>query len=71
MGTGGKHVARDQIYRTVGRLDEAVDLYTRTLADRERVLGPNHPDTLGSRNHLAGASANSAVPTLAGLSPVD
>jgi hypothetical protein len=26
---------------------------TRTLADRERVLGPDHPDTLMSRNNLA------------------
>lgn len=24
-----------------------------TLADRERVLGPDHPDTLNSRNNLA------------------
>ena len=27
----------------------------RTLADRERVLGADHPDTLASRNNLAGA----------------
>ena len=27
----------------------------RTLADRERVLGADHPDTLTSRNNLAGA----------------
>ncbi len=26
-----------------------------TLADRERVLGPDHPDTLTSRNNLANA----------------
>ena len=25
----------------------------QTLADRERVLGPDHPDTLTSRNNLA------------------
>ena len=27
----------------------------RTLADRERVLGQTHPDTLASRNSLARA----------------
>jgi hypothetical protein len=27
----------------------------RTLADRERVLGPDHPDTLASQNNLADA----------------
>ena len=32
---------------------EAIALYERTLADRERVLGPDHPDTLTSRNNLA------------------
>ena len=28
-------------------------MYEQTLADRERVLGPDHPDTLTSRNNLA------------------
>ena len=28
---------------------------SETLTDRERVLGPDHPDTLTSRNNLAGA----------------
>ena len=28
-------------------------MYEQTLADRERVLGPDHPDTLLSRNNLA------------------
>jgi tetratricopeptide (TPR) repeat protein len=32
---------------------EAIPLFEQTLADRERVLGPDHPDTLGSRNNLA------------------
>jgi hypothetical protein len=27
-------------------------LCERTLADRERVLGADHPDTLASRNNL-------------------
>jgi tetratricopeptide (TPR) repeat protein len=36
-------------------LDEAIGLYEQTLADRERILGADHPDTLSSRNNLAGA----------------
>ena len=32
---------------------QAIPLYEQTLADRERVLGPDHPDTLTSRNNLA------------------
>ncbi|MGK5441116.1 tetratricopeptide repeat protein, partial [Micromonospora sp. URMC 105] len=42
-------------YQRVGRSDEAIGLYQRTLADRERVLGSDHPDTLISRNNLAAA----------------
>jgi hypothetical protein len=38
-----------------GRAAEAIGLHERTLADRERVLGPDHPDTLQSRNNLATA----------------
>ena len=38
-----------------GRSAEAIPLYERTLADREQVLGGAHPDTLTSRNNLAGA----------------
>ncbi|HEY5855117.1 MAG TPA: tetratricopeptide repeat protein [Aldersonia sp.] len=38
-----------------GRIDEAILLHERTLADRVRVLGPKHPQTLDSRNHLADA----------------
>ena len=30
-------------YRAAGRLDEAIPLLERTLADRERVLGETHP----------------------------
>jgi len=30
-------------------------LHEQTLAARERVLGPDHPDTLQSRNNLANA----------------
>ena len=42
-------------YQETGRLAEAVALFERTLADRERILGANHPDTLTSRNNLAHA----------------
>ena len=42
-------------YESAGRLDEAIDLFERTLADSERVLGPDHPHTLTSRGNLASA----------------
>jgi len=42
-------------HQAAGRLDQAIPLYQRTLADAERVLGADHPDTLTSRNNLAGA----------------
>ena len=45
-----------------GDLDEAIPLYERTLADRERVLGADHPDTLTSRNNLAGAYESAGRP---------
>ncbi|SUE28942.1 Uncharacterized protein containing caspase domain [Nocardia farcinica] len=34
---------------------EAIPLYEQTLVERERVLGPDHPDTLAARNNLADA----------------
>ncbi|MEV6963373.1 tetratricopeptide repeat protein [Streptomyces sp. NPDC051207] len=34
----------------LGRYQEAADLFGRNLADLERTLGPDHPDTLSSRN---------------------
>ena len=40
-------------YRSAGKLEQAIDLHKRTLADRERVLKSNHPDILASRNDLA------------------
>ncbi|WP_425296582.1 tetratricopeptide repeat protein [Nocardia abscessus] len=40
-------------YDSAGRTDEAISLYEQTLADRERILGPHHPNTLNSRNSLA------------------
>jgi tetratricopeptide (TPR) repeat protein len=42
-------------YRGAGRLVEAIPLYERTLAGRERLLGPDHPSTLRSSNYLASA----------------
>ena len=33
--------------------DEAISLHEQALAARERVLGPDHPDTLNSRHNLA------------------
>jgi hypothetical protein len=38
-----------------GRLDEAIPLLEHTLADSERILGAEHPNTLGARNNLANA----------------
>ena len=37
------------------RTAQAIMLGERLVADQERVLGPDHPDTLGSRNNLAAA----------------
>jgi hypothetical protein len=37
-------------------------LHERTLADRERLLGPDHPDTLTSRNNLANAYQEAGRP---------
>jgi len=36
-----------------GRPQVAATLFEKTLADQEHLLGPNHPDTLSSRNNLA------------------
>ena len=37
----------------MGRTAEAITLHEHTLADQERVLGVDHPDTLGTRGNLA------------------
>ena len=34
---------------------EAIAIYEPLLADRERILGAEHPHTLGTRNNLASA----------------
>jgi Tetratricopeptide repeat len=39
----------------LGDYQRAAQLHEQTLTIRERVLGPEHPDTLGSRNNLANA----------------
>ncbi|MFF4926195.1 tetratricopeptide repeat protein [Kitasatospora sp. NPDC001261] len=40
-------------YRQAGRTEEAITIKEQVLADRERILGEDHPDTLGARNNLA------------------
>ena len=42
-------------YRSAGKLKDAIPLYKRTVAGRERILGPDHPDTLAARGNLAAA----------------
>ena len=42
-------------YEDAGRLAEAILLFEQTLAGRERLLGPDDPDTMLSRNDLARA----------------
>ncbi len=42
-------------YRAAGRAAEAMPLHEQTLAARERVLSPEHPSTLISRDNLAAA----------------
>ncbi len=37
----------------MGDFGRAIPLYEETLTDQLRVLGPNHPDTLVSKNNLA------------------
>ncbi|MFD6799350.1 tetratricopeptide repeat protein, partial [Streptomyces cyaneofuscatus] len=44
----------------LGEHQQAVDLHQQTLAGRQRVLGPDHPNTLTSRNNLASARARLA-----------
>ena len=42
-------------YVSAGRLSEAIALLEQVLTDCVRTLGEDHPDTLTSRNNLAGA----------------
>ena len=43
------------LYETQGRYSEAEPLFKRALHASERLLGENHPQTLGSMNNLAAA----------------
>ncbi|MFJ3583147.1 tetratricopeptide repeat protein [Streptomyces sp. NPDC090127] len=47
----GRHRAGLGLGR-LGRWDEAEDVHRSVVADRARVLGPDHPDTLASRYEL-------------------
>ena len=40
-------------YQAADRLEQAIDLFERTLTDSEHILGPSHPHTLTSRGNLA------------------
>ena len=42
-------------YRSAGRLKDAVPHYERVVADRERIGGPDHRDTIAARAVLAAA----------------
>jgi len=42
-------------YQAIGRFKEAIELYNKVCSDRERVLGPDHPNTLNSYDGLANA----------------
>jgi len=42
-------------YQAAGRFDEAIALFERTLADRERLLGADDPGTAKTRDYLAAA----------------
>ena len=70
-----RHVAQ-QPGRAVpaqGRYAEAEPLYKRSLAIREKALGPDHPDVGTSLNNLAGSPSPSAtgrgLPTTGGAAP--
>ena len=56
-------------YRDAGRTAEAITLHEQNLADRERVLGADHPYTLNSRNNLAIAYRAAGRTAEAGTEP--
>ena len=47
--------ARALQYLQEGRSDLAIPLFEEVLAERVRVLGADHPDTIAYRGNLAGA----------------
>ncbi|MDT3441861.1 tetratricopeptide repeat protein [Pseudofrankia sp. BMG5.37] len=49
MSTTHTLASRDRLagaYQVAGRVKQAINLHERNLADRERVLGRDHPDPL-------------------------
>ncbi|MFC8423520.1 tetratricopeptide repeat protein [Streptomyces sp. NPDC057236] len=56
---GSRHNLAEALHR-MGRYAEAVDLHRQNLVARTRVLGPDHPDTLTSRDGLETALLTSA-----------
>jgi len=46
------------VYASQGRNEEAEKLHVKTLEILRRVLGEEHPDTLGSMNNLASVYAS-------------
>ncbi len=70
-GLVARHRAGQSLGRA-GRWPEAADVYRAVAADRERLLGPDHPDTLASRYELAFALSRTgrAAEALAGYERV-
>ena len=52
---GWKNQSWDQIKIGVFSREDSIEFYEQMLAEREWVLGPDHPDTLTVRSNLAGA----------------
>ena len=52
---GWKNQSWDQIKIGVFSREDSIEFYEQMLAEREWVLGPDHPYTLTARNNLAGA----------------
>ena len=52
---GWKNQSWDQIKIGVFSREDSIEFYEQMLAEREWVLGPDHPYTLNARNNLAGA----------------
>ena len=48
--------------QAAGLLDEAIPLWESLVAERERTLGTDHPDTVATREYLAIAAAAAAPP---------
>jgi hypothetical protein len=44
-------------YEAAGQLEKAITLHEQNYTDRQRILGPDHPETTASRTNLAKAKA--------------